>query len=194
MGLDSSVFVHERALCDSHKVGARTRIWDFAHVLEGAELGEDCNICAYVFIEGDVVIGDRVVLKPGVQVCDKVRIGDDVFIGPNATFTNVVNPRVAFKKYHDEWLPTHVERGATIGANATILCDLTIAEHAFVGAGAVVIKDVPRHALVVGNPAKQVGWMCVCGERLNDALECRCGRRYRLVSDREGLAPDGSRG
>ena len=110
MGRDPSVFVHEKALCESDEIGPRTRIWAFAHVLEGARVGADCNLCDYVFIESDVRVGDRVVLKPGVQVCDRVEIEDEVFIGPNTVFTNDPNPRVAFKKDPAEWLPTTIGR------------------------------------------------------------------------------------
>jgi UDP-2-acetamido-3-amino-2,3-dideoxy-glucuronate N-acetyltransferase len=150
-------------------------------------VGSDCNLCDYVFIESDVRIGDRVVLKPGVQVCDKVEIGNEVFIGPNTVFTNVAEPRVAFRKEPSEWVPTYVRDGASIGANVTLVCGVTVGEHAFIGAGSVVIRDVPAHALVVGNPARQIGWICECGIRLDDHLRCNCGRSYRLVDEETGL-------
>jgi len=184
---DSGSFIHEAALCESDDIGGGTRIWAFTHILAGARIGSDCNVCDYVFIESDVRIGDRVVLKPGVQVCDKVEIGDDVFIGMNTVFTNVAAPRAAFRKDQDEWIPTFVGRGASIGANVTIVCGVTVADHAFVGAGSVVIRDVPRHALVVGNPARQVGWLCVCGERIDADYRCDCGRAYRLIDEASGL-------
>jgi UDP-2-acetamido-3-amino-2,3-dideoxy-glucuronate N-acetyltransferase len=185
--LDPSVFVHERGLCESDEVGPRTRIWAFAHVMRGAVLGSDCNIGEHCFIESGASIGDRVTVKNGVAVWDRVAIGDEVFVGPNAVFTNDRNPRAAFKKTGEEFLPTLVERGSTIGANATIVCGVTIGEGAFVGAGAVVTLDVPSYALMVGNPARRIGWMCACGETLPAELRCACGRAYSLVGDKQGL-------
>lgn len=190
MARDPSVFVHERGLCESDAVGPRTRIWAFAHVLKGAVVGADCNICDCAFIEGGARLGDRVTVKNAVLVWDKVTVEDEVFLGPNMVFTNDMNPRVAFKKPPETFLPTLVKRGASIGANATIVCGTTIGENAFIGAGTVVIRDVPAHALVVGNPARQVGWVCACGERLPATLACACGRRYREGADPKlGLAP-----
>lgn len=178
MPLDPSVFVHDRALVETDDIGPRTRVWAFAHVMRGAKIGADCNVCDHAFVESGVVVGDRVTIKNCVLLFDKVVIEDEVFLGPNMVFTNDMNPRVAFKKTPDQFLPTHVRRGASIGANATIVCGVTIGEHAFVGAGTVVIDDVPSHAIVVGNPARQIGWMCACGERLPDSLTCSCGRAY----------------
>jgi len=189
MGRDSSVFIHEKALCESDDIGPRTRIWAFAHVLAGARVGADCNLCDYVFIESDVRIGDRVVLKPGVQVCDKVTLEDEVFIGPNTVFTNDPTPRAAFRKDYQDWEPTQVRRGASIGAGVSLVCGLEVGAHAFIGAGSVVIRDVPSHALVVGNPARRIGWMCECGKRLDADLLCECGRSYRLIDEKAGLAP-----
>ena len=148
-------FVHPRGICESSKVGDGTRIWAFAHVLAGARIGAECNICDSVFIENDVVVGDRVTIKSGVQLWDGLRVGDDVFIGPNATFTNDPFPRS--KVYAHGVAVTRVEDGASIGANATILPGLTIGARAMVGAGSVVTHDVPPGALVVGNPARVVG-------------------------------------
>ncbi len=145
-------FKHPQAMVESGKVGRGTRIWAFAHVLPGAVIGEDCNICDHTFIENDVVIGNRVTIKCGVQLWDGLRVEDDVFIGPNATFTNDDFPR---SKHHlPEYVKTVVGRGASIGANATILPGLTIGQHAMVGAGAVVTRPVPPYAVVVGNPAR----------------------------------------
>jgi UDP-2-acetamido-3-amino-2,3-dideoxy-glucuronate N-acetyltransferase len=124
-------------------------------------------------------IGDRVTVKNNGLIWDKVTIEDEVFVGPNAVFTNDLVPRVAFKHSPEEFLPTLVRRGATLGANATIVCGVTIGEHAFVGAGAVVVADVPPHVLVVGNPGRRVGFVCACGERLPPKLACACKRRYR---------------
>jgi UDP-2-acetamido-3-amino-2,3-dideoxy-glucuronate N-acetyltransferase len=189
MARDASVFVHEKALCESDMVGARTRIWAFAHVMAGARIGTDCNIGDHAFIETGAVVGDRVIIKNCVLVWDKVTVEDEVFIGPNAVFTNDVNPRVAFKNPPERFLPTLVKRGASIGANATIVCGVTIGEQAFVGAGTVVIRDVPDHALVAGNPARHVGWVCACTRRLGPDLVCECGRAYRSLGERAGLAP-----
>lgn len=150
-------FVHEKGICESADVGAGTRIWAFAHVLPGAKIGAGCNVCDNVFVENDVVIGDRVTLKCGVQVWDGVRLEDDVFVGPNATFTNDPFPRS--RQRPEKYTATLVRAGASIGANATILCGVTIGSGAMVGAGAVVIKSVPPGAIVVGNPARIVGYV-----------------------------------
>ena len=152
-----SFFVHPNALCESLQVGAGTRIWAFAHVLPGARIGSDCNVCDHVFIENDVVIGDRVTIKSGVQVWDGVHLEDDVFVGPNATFTNDRFPRS--KHRPARFTPTLVCRNASIGANATILPGVTIGRDAMVGAGAVVTRSVPPHAIVAGNPARIVGYV-----------------------------------
>lgn len=149
-------FVHQNALCESTNIGAGTRVWAFAHVLPGAVLGKDCNICDQVFIENDVKVGDRVTIKCGVQLWDGLEVHDDVFIGPNVTFTNDRFPRS--KQFPEKFLRTTVAARASIGANATILPGLTIGENAMVGAGAVVTRSVPPHAIVVGNPAKIVGY------------------------------------
>jgi UDP-2-acetamido-3-amino-2,3-dideoxy-glucuronate N-acetyltransferase len=153
----SGVFVHPQGLCESATVGEGTRVWAFAHVLPRARVGRDCNICDHVFIENDVVVGDRVTVKSGVQLWDGLRVADDVFIGPNATFSNDKYPRS--KNYDRRLLPTHVERGASIGGGATILPGLRIGAGAMVGAGAVVTHDVPPRAIVSGNPARIVGYV-----------------------------------
>jgi UDP-2-acetamido-3-amino-2,3-dideoxy-glucuronate N-acetyltransferase len=145
-------FVHPHGICESADIGEGTRVWAFAHVLPKARIGRDCNICDHVFVENDVVIGDRVTVKCGVQLWDGVTLEDDVFVGPNATFTNDHFPRS--KKYPEKFSRTLVKKGASIGANATILPGLTIGQNAMVGAGAVVTKDVPPNAIVVGNPAR----------------------------------------
>lgn len=153
----SSYFTHPQALVESTDIGERTRIWAFAHVLPKAKIGADCNICDGVFIENDVVIGDRVTVKCGVQVWDGVRLEDDVFVGPNATFTNDPLPRS--RRHLTKYPPTIVQRGASIGANATILPGLTIGPNAMIGAGAVVTGSVPAHAVVVGNPGRIVRYV-----------------------------------
>ncbi|MBI3769964.1 MAG: N-acetyltransferase [Deltaproteobacteria bacterium] len=157
--------------------------------MKGARIGADCNVGDHAFIEAGAVIGDRVTVKNGVLVWAKVTVEDEVFLGPNMVFTNDLTPRSAFKTTVDAWVPTLVRRGASIGANATIICGITIGAEAFVGAGSVVVRDVPAHALVVGNPARCIGWMCACGERLSADLVCGCSRRYRLVSEEAGLVP-----
>jgi UDP-2-acetamido-3-amino-2,3-dideoxy-glucuronate N-acetyltransferase len=172
---DSAVFAHRLALCESDDVGPGTRIWPFAHVMEGAHVGAGCNICESAFIEAGAWVGDGVTVKNGVLIWDRVTIEDHVFLGPGAVFTNDLFPRAASRP--DELLPTLVQRGATVGANATVICGVTIGRHAFVGAGAVVTRDVPAHARVVGNPAVQVGWSCACGASLDGELACRCGAR-----------------
>lgn len=189
MALDPSVFVHPLGLCESEQVGARSRIWAFAHVLAGARIGEDCNICDHAFVEGRVSLGDRVTVKNAVLLFDGVTVADEVFLGPGVAFTNDLRPRAAIRKGPDQLLPTTVRRGATVGANATVVCGVTIGEHAFVAAGAVVIRDVPAHALVAGAPARRVAWVCSCGERLDDELRCRCGVRYRTDPAGSGLSP-----
>lgn len=148
--------VHSAGICETTTVGKGTRIWAFAHVLPGAVIGEDCNICDHVFIENDVVVGDRVTVKSGVQLWDGTRLGNDVFIGPNATFTNDKFPRS--RKPPATFAQTIVRDGASIGANATILPGLTIGVGAMVGAGAVVTKNVPANAVVQGNPARIAGY------------------------------------
>ncbi|GGD14261.1 WxcM-like domain-containing protein [Aureimonas glaciei] len=153
---ERAFFVHPSGICESENIGDRTRIWAFAHVLPGAQIGQDCNICDNVFIENDVQLGDGVTVKCGVQVWDGITIGDRVFIGPNATFTNDRFPRS--RQYPEVFQKTVVEDDASIGANATILPGLRISRGAMIGAGAVVTRDVPPNAIVVGNPARIVGY------------------------------------
>ncbi len=186
MALDPSVFVHEKALCESDQIGSRTRIWAFAQVMRGAVIGEDCNVCGQSFIEGGARLGNRVTVKNGVQVWDGVTLEDDVFLGPNATLTNDLRPRVGFESELQE---TRVRRGASIGANATLVCGVTIGEYAFVGSGSVVTHDVASYALAFGNPARRRGWVCACGLGLDGDLACSCGRSFRLVDEAVGLAP-----
>jgi len=151
------VTLHPQALCESNDVGAGTRIWAFAHVLPRARIGRECNICDHVFIENDVVLGDRVTAKSGVQLWDGLRVADDVFIGPNATFSNDKYPRS--KQHQAEVLQTWLDRGASVGAGAVVLPGLRVGARAMIGAGSVVTHDVPPKAIVVGNPAQIVGYV-----------------------------------
>lgn len=145
-------FIHELANVDECKIGKGTRVWQFVVITKGARIGDDCNICAHTLIEGDVVIGNRVTVKSGVYIWDGIRIEDDVFIGPNAAFTNDLMPRS--RVYPEKFSGAWVKKGASIGANATILPGLTIGQHSMIGAGSVVTEDVPDYAVVAGNPAK----------------------------------------
>jgi len=152
-----SFFVHPNALVESTSIGRNTRVWAFAHVLPGAVIGEDCNICDQTFIENDVIVGDRVTIKCGVQLWDGITLEEDVFVGPNATFTNDPFPRS--KQYPESFARTVIRKGASIGANATILPGLNLGQYCMVGAGTVVTKDVPPFAIVVGNPARIIGYV-----------------------------------
>ncbi|SEL17050.1 Acetyltransferase (isoleucine patch superfamily) [Blastococcus sp. DSM 46786] len=157
-----SFFVHDLGVCESTDVGPGTRIWAFAHVLPGARIGADCNICDHVFVEGGAVVGDRVTVKCGVQLWDGVHLADDVFVGPNVTFTNDPFPRS--RQHLTSYPRTSVGQGASLGANSTVLPGRTIGRNAMVGAGAVVTKDVPPNAVVVGNPARIVGYVDATGD------------------------------
>jgi acetyltransferase-like isoleucine patch superfamily enzyme len=178
---DGGVFVHPMGLCESTEVGARTRIWAFAHVLAGAKIGSDCNICDHAYVESGAVVGDRVTVKNATLLWDQVTVADDVFLGPGVVFTNDLNPRARNKKPPSEFVPTFVGPGATIGANATIVCGVKIGAEAFVAAGSVVTADVKPNALVRGNPARQAGWVCECGLVLGESLRCTCGRLFELL-------------
>ena len=173
-------FQHETAVVDEGtSIGAGTRIWHFSHVLTGSRVGENCNIGQNVVIGPEVHIGNGCKIQNNVSVYKGVTLEDGVFCGPSMVFTNVINPRADVNR-RDQFLPTLVRRGATIGANATIVCGATLGEFCFIGAGAVVTRDVPPHALMVGNPARRVGWMSHDGERLDENLTCPIsGRRYR---------------
>ena len=170
--MTGSFFKHPLSLVESDEIGAGTRIWAWAHVMKGARLGAECNVGEHCFIEAGAVLGDRVTVKNGVAVWDGVTAEDDVFLGPNAVLTNDLRPRS--KVYRENVEPTLLKRGASIGANATLLCGITIGEYAMIGAGAVVTRDVPPQALVLGNPGRVVGHVCRCGGRLE-----RKGRKGR---------------
>lgn len=177
--MPADVFVHPHGLCESEDVGAGTRVWAFAHVMRGARIGRDCNVGGGAFVEAGAVVGDGVTIKNNVLLWDRVEVGDHVFLGPNVVFTNDPSPRARNHKPASAFLATRVGAGASLGANATVVCGVDIGPSAFVGAGSVVVGDVPAHALVVGNPARQIGWVCECGERLGEDLLCgACGRRY----------------
>lgn len=159
--------IHSSAIVDNGaKIGANTKIWHFSHVCGGAKIGEKCSLGQNVFVGNDVVIGNNVKIQNNVSVYDAVTIEDDVFCGPSMVFTNVYNPRSAVNR-KDQYLKTLVKRGATLGANSTIVCGTVVGEYAFIGAGAVINKDVPDYALMIGVPAKQIGWMSRFGERLD---------------------------
>ena len=176
----SKIFVHPTAeVSKDAKIGDGTKIWNQAQVREGATIGENCIISKNVYVDEQVHIGNRVKIQNNVNVYHGVTVEDDVFLGPSMTFTNDMFPRA----FNSEWKisETRVKKGASIGANATIRCGITIGEYATIGAGSVVTKDVPPYALCVGNPAKQIGWVCKCGFRLREDGVCQeCGESYEL--------------
>ena len=184
----SNYFVHESSYVDEGCViGEGTKVWHFSHIMSGAKIGKKCSIGQNVNIGGKAVVGNGVKIQNNVSVYDRVIIEDDVFCGPSCVFTNVFNPR-AFVERKTEYLQTLVKKGASIGANATVICGTTLGKYCFVGAGSVVTKDVPDYALVYGSPAKQHGWMCECGVKLNNVLFCEeCGKRYQETQQGLGL-------
>ena len=180
------VFVHPHGLCESDRVGAGTRVWAFAHVLDGAVVGEDCNICDGAYVETGAVVGNRVTVKNQVLIFAGVTVEDDVFLGPGVVLTNDLRPRAHIKRSGDALATTTVQSGATLGAGIVVVCGTTIGANAFVGAGSVVTGDVPPHAFVVGSPARQIGWACRCGRRLPETLACQnCGRKYVVGPGRQ---------
>jgi UDP-2-acetamido-3-amino-2,3-dideoxy-glucuronate N-acetyltransferase len=186
-------FVHETAVVDEpRQIGEGTRIWHFSHVMGGARIGARCVLGQNVYVGARAVIGDGVKIQNNVSVYDDVTLEADVFCGPSAVFTNVLEPR-AFIDRRADYARTLVKRGATIGANATIVCGVTLGEYCLVGAGAVVTRDVPPHALVKGNPARRSGWVCRCAVRLpagSGRLACpACGARYDVEPERCVPAP-----
>ena len=182
----SDYFAHESAYVDEGaRIGKGTKIWHFCHVMPGAEIGERCSLGQNVVVMRGTRIGTNVKIQNNVSIYEGVELEDDVFCGPSMVFTNVINPRSHVSR-RSEYQRTLVRRGATIGANATIVCGVTLGEYAFVGAGAVVTGDVQPYAMMVGVPAKRRGWMCQCGERLPDsgAGTCKaCGSRYERDGD-----------
>ncbi len=195
----SDPFVHESSYVDpGAQVGAGTTIWHFCHVMSGAVIGAGCSLGQNVVVMGGTRVGNNVKVQNNVSIYEGVELEDDVFCGPSCVFTNVMNPRSHVSRKH-EYRRTLVRRGATIGANATIICGATLGEFAFIGAGAVVAGEVPAYALMVGVPARRIGWMCQCGERLHPDLAGHatcgvCGMAYREVGaalERVALPPDG---
>lgn len=182
-----TIQIHPTAIVDpGAKLGEGTRVWHWVHICPGATIGKGCSLGQNVFVGNDVIIGNNVKIQNNVSVYDAVRLEDDVFCGPSMVFTNVYNPRSAVTR-KNEYRQTHVHRGATLGANCTIVCGTNIGEYAFIGAGAVINRDVPSYALMVGVPARRIGWMCRCGVKLEGAagdVKCpACGENYRLTAD-----------
>lgn len=190
---DLPYFVHPYALVESSDIGQDSRIWAFAHLMPGTHVGAGCNIGDHAFIETGSSLGNNVTVKNGVAIWANVTIEDNVFLGPNCVLTNDPNPRAYIKKSGSILLPTLVHANATIGANATILCGIEIGHYAFIGAGAVVLRSVPDFGLIVGNPGRQIGWMCICARQLpfplhlpDNAMSCpHCGASY--LRNAEGL-------
>lgn len=180
---------HESSLIGkSSRIGEGTRIWQFCIIMDEVTIGQNCNIGAYVFVEKNVHIGSQVKIKNNVSLYSGVKLEDDVFIGPNVVFTNVINPR-SFIERKNEFRPTIVRKGASVGANATIICGHEIGEYALIGAGAVVTKDVEPYVLIIGNPGKPAGYVCQCGERLPEELVCKsCNKKYERL-ETSGLRP-----
>ena len=176
-----SVFIHELADVQTKNIGIGTKIWQFVIILPGARIGKNCNICSHCFIENDVFIGDNVTIKNGVQLWDGIRVEDNVFIGPNVTFTNDKYPRS--KQYPEKFERTIIEEGATIGANSTLLCGITIGRYSLIGAGSVITKDIPPFTIWYGNPSSFRGFVCKCGKKLSgnvNLLTCNsCGTIYK---------------
>jgi acetyltransferase-like isoleucine patch superfamily enzyme len=182
----SSVFIHPKAIVETAFIGQRTRVYAFSHILPGVRIGRNCNINDHCFIETGVRLGDNVTVKCGVSIWTGVTVEDDVFLGPNMVFTNDLAPRS--KRYLQHHPETAVLRGASIGANATILAGTTIGEYAMVGAGSVVTRTVPSYALVYGVPARRHGYVCKCGSKLDSRYRCSaCNLRYEKT--KMGLAP-----
>ena len=178
-------FIHESSYVDENvTIGENTKIWHFCHIQKGAVIGDNCSLGQNVNISNNVKIGNGVKIQNNVSVYEGVELEDYVFCGPSCVFTNDLTPRAKYPKGNANYKKTLVKKGATIGANATIVCGHTIGEWALIGAGAVVTKDVPAHALMLGVPAKQNGWVCECGEILDANLKCpTCRRMYHLIKD-----------
>lgn len=177
-------FIHPTAIVDTNNIGDKTRIWAFVHILKGANIGTNCNICDHCFIENDVVIGDNVTIKSGIYIWDGARIENNVFLGPNVVFTNDIFPRS--KMYPEKFHPINIQEGASIGANSVIVAGTTIGRYAMIGAGSVITKDVPDFTLVYGNPARNNGYVCRCAQKIvfnEDVAKCTCGLQFIKTSD-----------
>jgi len=184
---DKDFFLHESSYVDEGcSIGKGSKIWHYSHILKGSKIGKNVSIGQNVVVGPNGLVGDNVKIQNNVSVYEGVVLEDDVFCGPSCVFTNVVNPRSAIPR-KNEFKSTVVQKGATLGANATIVCGNTIGRYAFIGAGSVVTGDVPDYALVFGNPAKCIGWMCECGEKLEETeteIACRvCGNHYALINN-----------
>jgi acetyltransferase-like isoleucine patch superfamily enzyme len=186
---ERNYFVHPNAIVETDSIGKDTRIWAFAHVLKNVTIGEDCNICDHCFIENGVTVGNRVTMKNGIALWEGVTVEDDVFLGPFCVFTNDMFPRS--KSHSHEWQKTLIKKGASVGANATILCGITLGEFSFIGAGSVVTKSVPDFALVTGNPARFRYWVSMLGEKLqfdnNSIAMDTSGTTYKLHSSNDSV-------
>lgn len=185
--MDEKYFVHESSYIDDDvEIGEGTKVWFFCHIQKGARIGMNCSLGQNVNISNNVKIGNGVKIQNNVAVYEGVEIEDDVFCGPSCVFTNDLTPRAKYPKGHENYKKTVIKRGASIGANATIVCGHTVGEWALIGSGAVVTSDVRKHALMLGVPARHKGWVCECGELLKNGLVCsKCGRKY--IETDEGL-------
>lgn len=180
--MNKFTYIHPKAIVETKNIGDKTRVWAFVHILKGAKVGSNCNICDNGFIEDDVVIGDNVTIKCGVYIWDGVRIENNVFLGPNVSFTNDIYPRS--KVYQKDYPRTLIKEGASIGANSVLIAGIVVGRYAMVGAGSVVTRDVKDFELIYGNPARHRGYICRCAKKLdfenNNKLACTCGLTYIL--------------
>lgn len=194
--MEKEYFVHESSYIDDNvKIGKGTKIWHFCHIQSGAQIGKNCSFGQNVNVSNNVKIGNGVKVQNNVSIYEGIELEDYVFCGPSVVFTNVLTPRAKYPKGATGYLHTVLKEGATVGANATIVCGHTIGKHAMIAAGAVVTKEVPDYALLAGVPARQIGWVCECGERLDEGeriCECKkCGRKY--LQDEKGLVQLGDK-